>query len=300
MDMSIAASSPRSYAAEGLRQMGSARNQAAREIGDAYLGSIAASATGPEQVVAKTMHEATLQRLKGVSAATAQMIALQALAAGVSGTAGAALARIGLRVLDAVSNSRDAVTVTGSILAHMDPGGARNSTDILTETVRIAGTNCLDESAAVQVFRDGLQALQEPGSERMEARLARFGLAARQHGNLGDAQAMAQIVVQQIEKYTADDAIRGLAHQAFEEAASSHSAPWGSPFGSPSDASNRLGTRLQELLAAAVRLDEQAAAARTEQIEKMAGSPEGGSIEVQDEAVVIGGVRVDRNQRPTP
>lgn len=302
MEISKSVLSTRQYASEGLRQMGTATNRAAREVGDAYLGSIASSATGPEQMVAGTIREATAQRVKDASATTAQRIALQALAGGLSGPAGVALARVGLQVLEAVSNSKDAAAMAGTLLSRMDPGGARGTTDIVAETVKIAGTNCLDSAAATEVFKDGLRTLETAGSERVEASLARFGLAARQHGGQGDSQAMAQIVMQQIEKYTTDDDIRGMAHKAFEDAARPRSGLWGDPLGSGSSVNSMLGSRLEDVLEAAVRLDEQAAAARAEELAKMAGADpratEAGHIEIKDDTVVIGGVRVNKNPRP--
>lgn len=304
MEITRAPFSTSQVATEGLRRMEASKTRAAREAGDVYLGSIASSAGGPEQVVASAVREAAAQRVKDASATTAQRVALQVLAGGLSGAAGTALVRIGLLMLDAVKNPGDAAAMAGTLLARLDRNGTSSMADALAETVRIAGTNCLDPATATAVFKEGLEALSSAGDEGLETRLARFGLAARAHAGEGDSRAVAQIVLQQLEKHSSNPEIRTLAHRAFEEAVPSRPGPWANPFGSGSSVDDGLRTRLEEVLGLAMRADEQAAAARAEEMQKMAqaGSKtpsEAGRIEMGRDAVVIGGVRVEKRAPST-
>lgn len=285
-------------AAEGLRRMGDASHHASREVGDAYLGSIAASGSDPERSVARVMREATAQRQpKDASAVAAQRVALQALAAGVGGAVGPALTHVGLAMLDAVTRPADACTMAEVILAALDGGGARSGNQILAETVKIAGTNCLDRNAAVEVFRDGLRALEADPPERMEAALARFGLAARSHACGADARAVGQIVFQQLDKHSTDAAVRSAAHRAFEDSIPDSADLWGAG-GSAQRIDAMQYAQFEAILAEAARLDETAARERMDELQRMAGGErrpvDAGRVEIKDGSVVIGGVRVDK------
>jgi len=288
-------------AQEGLRQMGDGSGRASREVGDRYLGSVAGQSGGVERLVAATIREAAGQSVKDVSAVQAQRVALQAVAAGVGDPASAVLAHVGLDVLNAVDRPKDAQAMAPVFFKALE-GVGTSAQQALAHAVNVAGSNCLDRTTSTAVFKEGLQILQEAPLGRAEATLARFALAALSHASGGDGRAVGQIVFQEIKRTSMDAEMRGIAHAAFENSIPSRGMLFESSFGYHSTQAEQRN-EFERIRARAAMLDEQTASENLRQLQKMAlPERDPGTIEVRDESVVIGGVRVEKRStaRPTP
>ncbi|MEW6278143.1 MAG: hypothetical protein AB1758_05945, partial [Candidatus Eremiobacterota bacterium] len=174
-------------AREGLSRQGGQTYDAARKVGERYLGAISdAAGESLDGVVARVARKASGLKLYDQSAYYAQNFALKALAAGVGGAIGPALASIGYEAIyKSVWHEPSYAYHDGrSIGAAFLDGISANSQDAtereLARVARQAASDYLFNETAFKVQAEALKRIRNGvAGQDVAATLASFGRAAR-------------------------------------------------------------------------------------------------------------------------
>lgn len=180
----------RALATQALQEAGKARDLASRRrIEDGYLDRLVAEpgATDLEKAVASACRESTRPKLYQPSACNAHRVALQALAAGVGGPTGAALAGVAHQALGGAYNVEDARHMSTGWLRAIEAHGTP-SERLLAGTAREATAIKLYHSTSVNAQKKALQAIAGGLQGTDQQVLAKFGLDALGGGYNQDDQ----------------------------------------------------------------------------------------------------------------
>lgn len=224
----------RQLAREGLQRQGNQTYQNARKIGDSYLGAISREG-GKEGIVASIALNACARKMYDQSAYAGQNRALQALAAGIGGPIGPALAAIGYDGMHktiwrdpsyAYHDGRSmGESYLDAIVAHSQDATERS----LASAAREATNPSMQNQSAFQVQAEALLRIYQGVQGQDSARtLASFGREARMKCKTNeDARAMAGPLLLQLartgtprEKAVADTARIAAATYLHQDVAS--------------------------------------------------------------------------------
>jgi hypothetical protein len=240
-----------------------------------------------EESVARGLREAAARAGRPSSIVALETMGASALAHGLSGPPAVALASLGRDALAQVPDREVGSALLGAIVER----AGTSKMEIMAETVKMAGDNCLDRAAAVEVYREGLALLASPPSGRIEAWLAEFGERACARGPVDDARAMGQIVLQRIERVTSDPELRRQAHDGFEAAIRRGGLGWdleGSGTG--------MAGAYRAIAARLAFLEREGREQALDRVRRMADGPGQKEVEVQPDRVIVDGIRVDRRR----
>lgn len=204
---SISSPTMQGRAGEGLAAMGQARDGGARRAqGDQFLTAIASDpiASDLERLIAATARASASGNVYSSTAAHGQTTALRAMAAGVGGPTGVALAVLGAETMQGAYNSDDTRAVSGHWVKALETHGAPTE-QVLARAVSASTNLNVYNSSANGARRAAFEMTAAGVPATPDEALARYGLSAMGTAyNSDDTRAMASSVLSSMEKAGTD------------------------------------------------------------------------------------------------
>jgi hypothetical protein len=284
----------------------------ARQMGYVLLKGInEAAIDAREKVLSQAIYDASGQMLTHPSGMAVQREGMRILADGARAEDGEALPacgvpRFGVAAIQSAATPDDAATIGAFILFQLDGAQIRATDATLAKTVGEAAGVCQNRADAAEVFKDGLRLIEDADPCGIERKLARFGLAARSHAAFVDGRQMGAVVLDEIARQTTDPAIRKEASRIADLSRTMRLGWWDRIRGLEPEGRLAILQRdtLRDIESRTPQLDKRAQAEAMKEVEKLAGVDKDPArqptIEVKDDTIVIGGVRIRKHAPADP